>query len=130
MLNVALGAVAKPAALYVSLVDSDSFTGFSTSDTMSSHTGWIEFTDYAEATRPQITFGAASAGTITNQVSADFTPSSAEEIVGAFLTTGSAKGGTTGVLIACGSLDQGTRSILAGVIEQFTGTVSATNINS
>lgn len=130
LLNVALGATAKAAAFYVGLIDADTFVGTSSSDTMSSHTGWTEYTDYSEVTRPQITFGAASAGTITNPVSADFTPNADADVCGFFITTNSTKSGTTGTLVAVGILDQGTREVQAGVTEQFTGNVTLQNISS
>lgn len=128
-LNVLLGATTKP-SFYVGFVSATSFTGFSSSDTMSSHTGWTEYTDYAESTRQQVNFGASSSGEITNPVSADITPNAATDLAGFFITTNSAKSGTTGVLFATAFFDQGTRSVQAGVTEQFTLNCSAVNSSS
>lgn len=129
-MNVMLGATAKPAAYYLGLIQATTFTGMSSSDTMASHTGWTEYTDYAEATRQTITFGAASDGTITNPTSTNITPNANADVVGFFITTNSTKGGTTGFLFAQDVFDQGTRSVQSGVIEQFTLTASAVNSES
>ena len=129
-LNVLFGAVAKPAAWYVGFISSSGFTSISSSDSMSSHTGWTEYTDYAEATRPVITFGAASGNSITNPTVAEITPNAAADIVGFFLTTSSTKGGTTGYLFAAQGFDEGTRSVSAGIVQQFTTAISDQNINA
>jgi len=130
LLDIALGAVAKPSAYYVGLIDADTFSGFSTSDTMASHAGWTEITDYDEVTRPQVSFGAASANSISNTVAADITPNTAFNACGFFITTNSTKGGTTGYLFAVSIFDQGTRSVTSGVAEQFTMVVNDVNSSS
>ena len=129
-LNVLFGATAKPVALYVGFISSTSFTSISAGDTMSSHTGWTEYTDYAEVTRPVIAFGAASGNSITNPTVAEITPNAAADIVGFFLTTSSTKGGTTGYLFAAQGFDEGTRSVSAGIVQQFTTAISDQNINA
>lgn len=94
---------------------------------MASHAGWTEYTDYAEATRQQITFGASSSQAITNPVSANITPNAAADVCGFFITTVSTKGSPSGYLFAQDIFDQGTRSVQAGVAEQFTLNASAVN---
>lgn len=84
---------------YVGLVDDAGFTQFSVTDTMSSHADWDENTDYDEAARPAYTVVAASSGSMSNDASrALFTMNAIVDIHGAFLTSNSTKGGTTGTL--------------------------------
>lgn len=126
-LNVLFGAVAKPTTWYVGFISATSFTGTSGSDTMASHAGWTEYTDYAEASRPTLTFGAASGANIGNPTVVEITPNADADVVGFFLTTNATKGGTTGYLFAPSTFDEGTRSVQSGVIEQFTANIAATN---
>jgi len=73
-------------------------------DTMASHAGWTEVTDYSQATRPQAVFAAASTAdpsVITTSASpAVFTINATTTIGGAFLTSNNTKGGTTGTLFS------------------------------
>lgn len=93
-------------AWYIGLVDNNGFTSSPAADTMSSHAGWTEITAYAEATRQAYSPAAASAGAITNSGSlAVFTINDTKTLRGAFITTGSAKSGTTGILWSVGILD-------------------------
>ena len=41
----------QPAAWYFGLVDNSGFSAFAAGDTMSSHSGWTEFTTYSDSTR-------------------------------------------------------------------------------
>jgi len=90
---------------YIGLIDNTGFSALAASDTMSSHAGWAEETDYSESVRQTCTFGAASGQTISNVSSvASFTISSNNQsIYGAFLVSNNTKGGTTGVLFATGA---------------------------
>lgn len=126
-LNVLFGAVAKPSTWYVGFISSTNYVSISGSDTMASHTGWEEYTDYAEASRPTLTFGAASGASITNPSVVEITPNADADVVGFFLTTNATKGGTTGYLFGASEFDEGTRSVQASVIEQFTGLVESEN---
>ncbi len=73
-------------------------------DTMASHAGWVELTDYDEATREVYTIATASAGSSNNSASpAIFTINDAITIGGAFLTTDSTKGGTSDILVGVGA---------------------------
>lgn len=85
-------------AWYIGLVDNSSFSAFANSDTMSSHTGWIEFTGYTEATRPAWSPEAAASRTITNATTVDYTVSLAGTLKGIFITSNSTKSGTGGSL--------------------------------
>lgn len=94
------------AAWYIGLVDNASWTAFAAGDTMSSHAGWIENTAYSQGARPTLSFSAASAGSKAASAAA-FTISGAsggtDDIKGAFITTVSTKGGTTGILYSAGA---------------------------
>ena len=88
-------------------------------DTMSSHAGWTELTDYAQATRPQCTFGTASTAdpsVISNSASpASFSITASVTVGGAFLTTSNTKGGTTGVLFSASDFQSpGDRNVVNG----------------
>jgi len=88
---------------YVGLIDNDNFTALDDdNDTMASHAGWVEITDYNEATRPAWGPDSASGQAKTNSVKRDFTMSSGQDIKGMFLASDNAKGGTSGILWCTG----------------------------
>ena len=68
-------------------------------DTMSSHAGWSEVTGYAAATRPAITWSAASSGSKAASGATSFSINATVTVAGAFIATDSTKSGTTGVLV-------------------------------
>jgi len=83
---------------FCGLMDNASFTAIALADTMGSHGGWIECDDYDEATRPEWLPGAPSARATSNATRMTFTINATRTIQGIFLTSGSAKNGTTGTL--------------------------------
>lgn len=85
---------------YVGLIDSSGFTALSDSDTMSSHSGWSEFTTYSESTRVAWGPGAAASQSITNATPATFNISGSGTVKGVFIVSNNTKGGTTGYLWA------------------------------
>ena len=90
-------------------------------DTMASHASWAEITDYS-GDRKEWTEGAASAGSMTNTSSADFSITGTATIAGAFLNT--AATGTAGTLY--GVVDfASARSVISGDTLQVTVTVTA-----
>ena len=90
-------------------------------DTMASHATWSEISDYS-GDRKEWTEGAASAGSMTNAASVDFTINGTATIAGAFLNTAST--GTAGALY--GVVDfSSARSEIPGVTLQVTVTVTA-----
>ena len=100
-LDVAFDAATQITAWSLGLVDNAGFTAFAAGDTMASHTGWTEFTSYAEATRVLIVFEAAAAKAVSNSVtSADFNINAAGVLQGVFVASNNVKGGTTGTLWA------------------------------
>ena len=74
-------------------------------NTMASHAGWVEVTAYDESARQALTLAAASGQSRTNSANvATFTISTNSTTVGgAFVTTDSTRGGTSGTLIAAGA---------------------------
>lgn len=74
-------------------------------DTMSSHSGWTEFTAYDESVRQTWTDGGVSSQSVSNTASqAVFTCSTnTSSVGGAFLTSDSTKSGTSGTLYAAGA---------------------------
>lgn len=88
-------------------------------DTMSSHAGWTEVTAYSQATRPVCTFGTpttADPSVATNSASpATYSINATTTVGGAFLTTNSTKGGTTGTLFSAADFSSpGDRSVVSG----------------
>lgn len=100
------GSTARITTWYLGLITGPgSGTTFIAADTMGTHTGWTEYVNYSNATRVAATFVAATTATpsvITNTASpAVFNIDGAGgTVAGAFLTSGSAKSGTTGTLFS------------------------------
>jgi hypothetical protein len=100
-------------------------------DTMASHAGWTEVAPYSNATRVVATFATATLGNpsvVTNSASpATFTINSTATVGGAFLTSGSAKSGTTGTLFSAADFSApGDRSVVSGDVLSVTYTFSLT----
>ena len=95
-------AVAKITGWVIGLIDTSGFTAVAAADIMSSHTGWVEFTQYSEANRVPWTTIAAAAKAITNSTPATFNINAggAENVEGVFIVDQNTKGGTTGTLWA------------------------------
>jgi len=98
-------------------------------DTMSSHAGWTEVTAYSNATRVSATFVTATAANpsvVTNTASpATFNINGTTTVGGAFLTSGSAKGGTTGTLFSAADFGSpGDRSVVSSDTLSVTYTFS------
>ena len=92
------------AAWYVGIYGPAATNDPSSADTMASHAGWTEVTDYTNATRPAAVFGAATTADpslIANSASpAQFLINASANVGGAFLTTGDLPGGASGVLFS------------------------------
>jgi len=82
-------------------------------DTMSSHAGWAEVTAYDEAVRQTWSDGGVSSQSVSNSASAaTFTiDTNSTTVGGAFLTSNSTKGGSTGTLFAVGAFSAGDKSL-------------------
>jgi len=88
-------------------------------DTMASHAGWTEVTDYSEANRPTAVFGTpttADPSVISNALAvAVFSINGTATVGGAFLTTDNTKGGTAGTLFSAGDFQApGDRAVVSG----------------
>lgn len=112
------------AAWHLGLVDNAGFSAYAAGDTMSSHAGWSESTAYSNSTRVAVSWNSASSGSKASTACA-FTINGAATLDGAFLTTGSAKGGSTGVLFSCGAFTGGDRPVADGDTLNVTYTASA-----
>jgi hypothetical protein len=88
--------VSQLAPWYAGLINNSGFTGLDPADTMSSHSGWSESTDYTESVRQTLAFAAAASRAISDDVS--FTINATVTIEGIFVTSNNTKGGTTGTL--------------------------------
>tara|TARA_R110002126_G_scaffold215444_3_gene361561 strand:- start:1048 stop:1626 length:579 start_codon:yes stop_codon:yes gene_type:complete len=106
------------AAWYLGLVTGPaSGTTFAAGDTLASHAGWTEYTDYA-GSRKAVTFGTATTAdpsVISNTASAaSFTISGAGGVIaGAFL--GSVASGTSGILFSASDFQSpGDRTVVSG----------------
>lgn len=104
-------AAAYTAAWYVALTDSA--PSFAPGDTMSSHPGWSEITAYTEGTRPTLSLGAITSGSVDNSASRAVFSVNANgtAIGGAFVCADNTKGGSTGVLYGGGAFSAGDKSL-------------------
>lgn len=111
------------AAWYIGLVNGTSATTtFSGGDTLATHAGWIENTDYV-GNRKAASFGAATLAdpsNINNSASAaSFTMNATANIAGAFLTN--VASGTSGVLFSAADFQApGDRSVVSGDVLNIT----------
>lgn len=102
---------------------------FAAGDTMGSHAGWAEVTAYDETARPSFNPGTVSGQSVDNSGSkATYTINASVTVGGAFVTTNSTKGGTSGILIGEGPFNSGDRSAQAG--DTINVTVTATAASS
>lgn len=112
------------AAWYVGLTDDT--PSFAAGDTMSSHVGWVEAEGYSEGTREALTLGTVSGQSVDNSASkASFSINATDVIGGAFITSVSTKGGTTGILYGGGAFTEGDRSVVSGDTLNVTVTFTA-----
>lgn len=112
------------AAWYVGLLDSSPTVA--AGDTMASHAGWSEITDYDEATREDLTLGSVSGQSVDNSASkASFSINASVTVGGAFVTTDNTKGASSGTLYGGGALSSGDRSLISGDTLNVTVTLTA-----
>lgn len=129
MAGVALTSTAQITSWYVGLYGAAASNSPAAGNTMASHSGWTEVTDYTEATRPAATFAAATnanPSVVTNTASkAVFTMNATTTVGGAFLTSDSTKGGSSGTLFSAADFSSpGDRSVVSGDILNVTYTFS------
>lgn len=121
MAGSALTSVTQITTWYLGLITGPgSGTTFAAGDTMASHAGWTEFVNYSNGTRVTATFVTATTANpsiVTNAASPSaFNISGAGgTVAGAFLTSGSAKSGTTGTLFSEADFGSpGDRAVVSG----------------
>lgn len=129
MAGTALTSVAQITTWYIGLYGAGASNTPAAGDTMSSHAGWTEVVPYSNATRVQAVFATATTANpsvVTNSASpASFTINATATIGGAFLTSGSAKSGTTGTLFSAADFSSpGDRSVVSGDVLSVTYTFS------
>ena len=129
MAGVALTSTAQITTWYIGLYGAGASNNPAASDTMSSHAGWTEVVPYSNSTRVACTFAAATnanPSVATNSASpSSFSINSTSTVGGAFLTSGSAKSGTTGTLFSASDFTSpGDRSVVSGDTLNVTYTMS------
>lgn len=117
---------------YMGLIASNGYSAISTSDTMSSHTGWLESgaqgasaPGYSQTTRRQLTLAAASSGSKATSNAVVFSINVAGTVKGAFIVNQSTKAGTTGTLYSAGLFTVGDKVVTSGDTLNVTYTASA-----
>jgi hypothetical protein len=104
ILSVYFAAGTPKTTWYIGLINNAGFSALASADTMASHAGWTELTDYSESVRQTWTPSAPAGGSVTNTNTPSFTNITNGNVVnGAFLVSDNTKGGTTGVLWATSS---------------------------
>jgi hypothetical protein len=124
------------AAWYMGLVDNASFTAYAAGNTITSHSGWLEFLNYtiSGSSTNRATVGwstAASAGSKTASVAAFTISGAGGTVLGALMTTIQARntasdGSSTGsgILYSAGTFTGGARSVISGDTLNVTYTAS------
>ena len=129
MAGTALTSVTQITTWYIGLYGAGASNTPAAGDTMASHAGWTEVVPYSNATRVAATFVTATTANpsvVTNAASpATFNINATSTVGGAFLTSGSAKSGTTGTLFSAADFAApGDRSVVSGYIMSVTYTFS------
>ena len=111
------------AAWFIGLVNNTPTPSYAVTDTMASHAGWVETTDYSGTDRATATFGTATTAdpsVISNSVAsggtvATFGITGTVTIDGAFLTATQDNSTNTGVLFSVAAFESpGDRSVVNG----------------
>jgi len=98
----------------IGIIDNASFVALGNTDTMGSHSGWIENTDYDESTRQTWVTVAAALQAIESASAALFTFNASVTIQGLFITSSNTKSGVDGTLWATAEFDEGSIALTAG----------------
>ena len=129
MAGSALTSVTQITSWFIGLYGAGASNTPAAGDTMSSHAGWTEVVAYSNATRVAATFATATTANpsvVTNSASpATFNINGTTTVGGAFLTSGSAKSGTTGTLFSAADFGSpGDRSVVSSDTLSVTYTFS------
>jgi hypothetical protein len=114
--NTLTGSAATAPTWYLGLVNNSPSPTYAAGDTLASHAGWVEATDYS-GNRKSVTFGTATTAdpsVIDNSGSpAQFAMTGTVTIAGAFLTDQAT--GTSGILFSVSTFQSpGARSVVSG----------------
>lgn len=107
------------AAWYIGLVSDSGFSAYAAGDTLASHAGWTETTDYVSANRATATFGTATTAdpsVIDNDSSQGvFNMNATVTVKGAFLTNIQDKTDNVGLLFSVANFESpGDRAVVSG----------------
>jgi hypothetical protein len=113
------------AAWYVGLINNVGWTAYAAADTLASHAGWTESTNYS-GNRSALTLGSVSAGSVNNSASkASFTIGVGGAVIkGAFICT--VNTGTSGILYGEGSFSAARTLVETDVLN---ATVTLTSVS-
>lgn len=84
---------------FFGLIDNSGYSAVSVSDTLASHSGWTENTDYTSETRVTWSKNSPSSAQVTTATASSITMSAGVSIRGLFLASDNTKGGTSGTLL-------------------------------
>lgn len=119
--NIMFHGATQIATWYIGLID-DGET-LAAADTLASHSGWTENTEYSSpAARGEWTEGASSSQVITNATSVDFTMNDSGTLAGLFLC--SVSSGTSGTLFSEAAFTGGDRTYVSTDVIKVTYTLT------
>jgi hypothetical protein len=99
ILDVEFGGGSQKGTWYIALIDNSGFSALDATDTLSSHSGWTEFTSYTESNRVEWVDDAAASRSKTNANTANFSVNATGNVYGIFVSSNNVKTtGTTGIL--------------------------------
>jgi hypothetical protein len=99
ILDVEFGGGSQKGTWYIGLIDNSGFSALDATDTLSSHSGWTEFTSYTESNRVEWVDDAAASRSKTNANTANFSVNATGNVYGIFVSSNNVKTtGTTGIL--------------------------------
>lgn len=125
VLDVAVHNGTKVGTWYVGLIRDDNYTDLAPGDTLSSHAGWEEATEYSETARQEWIEGSASGQSTTNATEVTFTINATQTFKGFFVASSSTKSGTTGTLLATSLFTGGDKNMVAGQALKITVSLNA-----
>jgi len=99
ILETQFGGGSQVGTWYIGLIDNSGFSALDAGDTLSSHSGWSEFTSYTESNRVEWVDDTASSRSKTNANTANFSINATGNVYGIFVSSNNVKStGTTGTL--------------------------------
>lgn len=122
MLDTYFAGISYTAAWYMGLVDGASTPSYSATDTLLTHAGWTENTDYT-GNRAAVSWNAASGGSKVTTPTA-FSITGTATIAGALMCTVAT--GTSGILYSVGNFTGGSRAVASGDTLNVTYTTTLT----